>query len=136
MSFLDDDFANTLDENLNMKVSDIMTSPVVVTQKDRTIGHVKEVLDRKHINAIPVLSMQGEIEGIISATDVFNETDNKKKVENIMTTRTYVVGISSGISDAAKMMLKHQVHHLVVMDDGQVVGIVSSMDFVAVVANG
>jgi len=118
-----------------MKVSDIMISPVVVTQKNRTIGHAKELLERKHINAIPVLSMEGKIEGIITATDVIREADNEILVENIMATKTHVVGIDSGVKDAAKMMLKHQVHHLVAMDEGQVVGIVSSMDFVSVVAS-
>ena len=117
-----------------MKVSDIMISPVVVTQKNRTVGHVKELLDRKNINAIPVLSMEGEIEGIITATDVLRETNNEKLVESIMTTKTHLVGIESGVKDAAKMLLKHKVHHLVAMDAGKVVGIVSSMDFVSIVA--
>ena len=117
-----------------MIVSDIMISPVVVTQKNKSVGHVKEILDRKHISAIPVLSVEGEIEGIITATDVLSEADNEKLVENIMTTKTHVVGIASGVKDAAKMMLKHEVHHLVAMDEGQVVGIVSSMDFVSLVA--
>ena len=119
-----------------MKVSDIMISPVVVTQKNKTVGHVKGLLERKEINAIPVLSMEGEIEGIITATDVLREADNEKLVESIMTRKTHVVGIESGVKDAAKMMLKHKVHHLVAMDDGQVVGIVSSMDFVSLAAKG
>ena len=118
-----------------MKVSDIMISPVVVTQKNRTVGHAKGLLDRKHINAIPVLTMEGEIEGIVTATDVVQEADNEKMIVSIMTSKTHVVGVDSGVQDAAKMMLKHHVHHLVVMDDGQVVGIISSMDFVSLVAN-
>ena len=118
-----------------MKVSDIMISPVIVTQKTRSVGHVKELLERKHINAIPVLSMEGEIEGIITATDVVREVNDDTLVERIMTTKTHVVGVESGVQDAAKMLLKHKVHHLVVMDEGQVVGIVSSMDFVSIVAS-
>ena len=49
-----------------MKVQDLMISPVVVTQKNKTVKHVRDLLDRKHINAIPVLSMEGEIEGIVT----------------------------------------------------------------------
>ena len=51
-----------------------------------------------------------------------------------MTTKTYVVSPNSGAKDAAKMMEKHHIHHLVVMDEGQVVGIISSMDFVKLYA--
>jgi predicted transcriptional regulator len=117
-----------------MKVADIMVSPVVVTQKNKTLKHVRELFDRKKINAIPVLSMEGEIEGIVTVTDVASEADNEKLVESIMTPKTYVVSVNSGLQDAAKMMEKHHVHHLVAMDDGQVVGIVSSMDFVSLYA--
>ncbi|MDF1672562.1 MAG: CBS domain-containing protein [Vicingaceae bacterium] len=118
-----------------MNVSDIMISPVVVTQKNKTVKHVRELLDRKKINAIPVLTMEGEIEGIVTVSDIAAESNNDNLVENIMTTKTHVVSINSGLQDAAKMMEKHHVHHLVAMDNGQVVGILSSMDFVKLYAN-
>ena len=119
-----------------MNVSEIMISPVVVTQKTKSLKHVRELLERKKINSIPVLSTEGEIEGIITASDVARENNDGKLVADIMTSKTRVVSLDSGIQDAAKMMEKHQVHHLVVMDNGQVVGIISSMDFVKFIAKG
>ena len=118
-----------------MNVSDIMVSPVVVTQKNKTIKHVRELLGRKKINAIPVLTMEGKIEGIITMSDIANETNDNKLVEELMTSKTHVVSINSGLIDAAKMMEKHHIHHLVAMDNGQVVGILSSMDFVNLYAS-
>ncbi len=119
-----------------MQVSDIMVSPVVVTQKNKTVKHVRGLIERKSINAIPVLTIDGEIDGIITSNDIAREANDEQLVESIMTTKTYVVGVNSGVQDAAKMMDKHHVHHLVVMDEGQVVGILSSMDFVKIVAQG
>lgn len=119
-----------------MKVADLMVSPVIVTQKNKSVEHVRGLLDRKHIHAVPVLSISGEIEGIVSVSDVAAERNNDHLVEAIMTTKTHVVSPNSGIKDAAKMMEKHHVHHLVVMDEGQVVGILSSMDFVKLYATG
>ena len=119
-----------------MKVSDIMISPVVVTQKTKSLEHVKSLLEKKHINAIPVLSMTGEIEGIITASDLGKEADFTKLVADVMSTKTHVISLQSGVQDAAKMMEKHHVHHLVVMDNGEVVGILSAMDFVKIVAKG
>ena len=89
------------------------------------------MFQRKRINAIPVLSMEGEIEGIVSVSDLALEKDDQKLVSDIMTPKTYVVSIDSGLRDAARMMEKHKVHHLVAMDEGAVVGILSSMDFVS-----
>ena len=108
----------------------------MVTQKNKSLEHVNELFSKKHINAIPVLSMEGEIEGIITASDLGKETDFTKLVADVMTTKTHVVSIQSGIQDAAKMMDKNHVHHLVVMDNGQVEGIISAMDFVKIIAKG
>lgn len=118
-----------------MKVSDIMISPVVVTQKNKTVKHLRELINRKKINAIPVLTMEGEIEGIVTIRDIIAESNNDKLVEDIMTIKPHVVSIESRLQDAAKMMIKHHVHHLIVMDNGQVVGILSAMDYVNLYAN-
>lgn len=114
-----------------MNVADVMMSPVVVTQKNKTIKQVRELLKRKKVNALPVLNMEGEIEGIVSVSDIAIETDDTKLIEQVMTTKTHVASVNSGLIDAAKMMEKHHIHHLVVMEEGQVVGILSSMDFVS-----
>jgi CBS domain-containing protein len=45
-----------------------------------------------------------------------------------------VIHIDSSVQAAAKMMLRHRVHHIVVMDDGRIEGIISSLDFVKLVA--
>jgi len=136
MSFLVDLKVNTFTKTKIMNVSDIMISPVVVSQNNKSLKHVRDLIERKKINAIPVLSMEGEIEGIITASDIAQESDHTKTVSEVMTTKSYVISKNSGVQDAAKMMRKHDVHHLVVMDEGQVIGILSAMDFVKLVAKG
>ena len=136
MSFLVDLKVNTFTKTKIMNVSDIMISPVVVSQNNKSLKHVRDLIERKKINAIPVLSMEGEIEGIITASDIAQESDHTKTDSEVMTTKSYVISKNSGVQDAAKMMRKHDVHHLVVMDEGQVIGILSAMDFVKLVAKG
>jgi CBS domain-containing protein len=36
------------------------------------------------------------------------------------------------VKDAAKTMVKHNIHHMIVMEDGKVIGMVSSMDIIKV----
>lgn len=76
-----------------MKISEIMTSPVVVTQKNKSVNHVRELLDRKNINAIPVLSMEGEIEGIVSVSDLAAEQNGNRPIDEIMSHKTYVISL-------------------------------------------
>jgi CBS domain-containing protein len=114
-----------------MHIKDIMSTPVVVTRKDSQLKHTRELFARKNVNAIPVLKEDGEIAGIVSSSDLAKEHSDEVLVESIMTEKVHIVLPNNRVSDAAKTMLKHQVHHLVVMEEGQVVGMVSSLDIIA-----
>ncbi|MFT7615012.1 MAG: CBS domain-containing protein [Parvicellaceae bacterium] len=79
-----------------------------------------------------MLSVEYEIECIVRATDLARETNDEMKVSEIMTTRTQVVSVESGLVDAAKTMDKHQVHHVMAMAEEEVKGIISALDIVSV----
>ena len=111
-----------------MNIHEIMSAPVVVTRKGAQLKHTRELFDRKGINAIPVLEEDGEIAGIISSSDVAKEHSDETTVEDIMTPKVHIVLKNNRVQDAARTMLKHNVHHLVVMEEGNVVGMVSSLD--------
>ena len=113
-----------------MNIQEIMSSPVVVTRKGTQLKHTRDLFARKGINAIPVLEEDGEICGIISSSDVAKAHSDETKVEDIMSTMVHIVLKNNRIQDAAKTMLKHKVHHLVVMEEGQTVGMVSSLDII------
>jgi len=117
-----------------MKVSEIMSTPVIVTAKTNKVVAVRNLLERKNVHAIPVLDPDGEIKGIISSIDIAREHDENQVVGNIMSEMVHVILPTSRVIDAAKMLIKHKVHHLVVMEEGVVVGMVSSMDIVRVFA--
>ena len=51
-----------------------------------------------------------------------------------MSDRVHIVLRNNQVKDAAKVMVKHGVHHLVVMEDGKVIGMISSMDIIKVYA--
>lgn len=117
-----------------MRVEDLMSSPVTVTNRNNKVEHLKDLFSRKGINAVPVLEMDGTISGIVSASDVAKCHDENELVQNIMADRVHIVLKNNRVKDAAAIMVKHHVHHLVVMDEGNVIGMLSSMDIVKVFA--
>lgn len=117
-----------------MRVEEIMHAPVTVTNRNNKISYLKDLIARKKINAIPVLEEDGTITGIISISDVAKCHDENEIVQNIMTDRVHIVLKNNRVKDAAAMMVKNDVHHLVVMEDGQVIGMISSMDIMKVYA--
>jgi len=127
---------------MRIQVKDFMSSPVTTALKSNSVKEIRELMKRKGFNAVPVIqdatkvpNAEISIRGIITATDLSKELDDSATIEDIMTsTRVYVTPKNSSAQSAAKMMLKHNVHHMVVMDDGKIIGMISSLDFVKLVA--
>jgi predicted transcriptional regulator len=117
-----------------MRVENLMTTPVVITQRNVQIKRLKEMLSRKHINAVPVLEDDGTISGIVSTSDIIGAKDENGIVQDLMSERVHIALKNNRVKDAAAMMAKNDVHHLVVMEDGQVVGMLSALDIVRVYA--
>ena len=115
-----------------MRVEKIMNSPVTVTKGSNKVMHLKDLFARKEINAVPVLEDDGTISGIVSASDVAKCHDEEELVKNIMSPHVHIVLKNNRVKDAAAIMTKHHIHHLVVMDEGDVVGMISSLDIVKV----
>lgn len=117
-----------------MRIEEIMTSPIVVTQPGVKIANLKDMFSRKKINAVPVLEEDGTISGIISSSDLVAVHNESLFVRDVMSRNVHIGLKNNRVKDAAKMMVKHGVHHLVIMDDGNVVGMLSSMDVIKVYA--
>jgi CBS domain-containing protein len=56
-----------------MHALDIMTSPVISTSADTSIQDLATLLLDNHISAVPIVSADGEIEGIVSEGDLIKQ---------------------------------------------------------------
>lgn len=126
---------------MRVQVKDFMSAPVTTAAEKTTVREIRVLMKRQGINAIPIIKYAKQfpdyrvsIQGIVTATDLINELDANTTVEEIMTTNVHIIHQDSSAQAAAKMMLKHKVHHLVVMDEGKISGMISSLDFVKLVA--
>lgn len=128
---------------MRIQVKDFMSSPVITAVAENSVAEIRTLMKEKRINAIPIISYPNDnpeaqmvINGIVTATDVSKKVGDNATVADVMTaSNVYVVHVNSSANAAAKMMLKQQVHHIVVMDNGKIKGIISSMDFVKLVAD-
>ncbi len=126
---------------MRIQVKDFMSSPVITAVGDRKVKEIRDLMKRKGIHAIPIIKYskklpQAEItiRGIVTVTDLSEKVSDKLSVKEIMTPNVHILHKDTSVQSAAKMMLKHRVHHIVVMDDGEIVGMISSLDFVKLVA--
>ena len=126
---------------MRIQVKDIMSHPVVTATKKTKVRDLMEIMNRKKLHAIPIVTYEKQlplpkitIQGIVSSSDLIGLSDLDTLAESIMTPNIHIIHTNTSAKSAAKMMIKRNVHHLVAMEDGQISGMISSMDFVRLVA--
>lgn len=120
---------------MRLQVNDFMTTPVVTAESTATVGELRRMMKRHGIHAIPITehtpNTKMKLLGIITSTDLCKDFDDENYIHDVMQEqKVHVIASNLGAQAAAACMLKHGVHHLVVMEDGELVGMISSQDFV------
>lgn len=119
------------------RLIDIMTATLVTVGMHDTVASVEAVLDKKGLTLVPVIdSERNDCFGVISLKDISHfhaAKKNSKAVEawEICSYKPLMASTESSIEEVARLMVDHSIHHVVVMEKGQLKGIVSSLDIVA-----
>lgn len=82
---------------MNVKINDLMTESVIVTEPHKSIDHVRGMMERNKIGAIPVVDHDGQPVGIVSATDLIPGLNGNLPVSTIMTEKGIVDPMSSTV---------------------------------------
>lgn len=120
---------------MNITVAEVMVPRILVIAPTDTVAYVREVMQGQNIHALPVFDDEDRAVGILTATDLIGAPHGDIEVADIMTRELVTVARQELVSEAARLMRARGLHHLLVMHDGEVVGILSSLDLVKVVEN-
>jgi CBS domain-containing protein len=118
---------------MNAKVHDLMVPSVLTAPPDQTVDRVREIMAAKRISSLPVVNAEGEPIGIVTATDLIDDPPGGAPVAEIMSRKVYVVPQYADVSEAARIMRNHRIHHVVVTHERKIVGILSSFDLLQLV---
>ena len=108
-------------------------STVYSVSPDVTIEHTVHEMNRLKIGAMLVLD-RGSLVGIFTERDVLRKvvehgTDPKTtKISEVMTTGIRTAPPNTSIEDAMAVMTNHRHRHLPIVEDGELVGLVSLGD--------
>ncbi len=116
-------------------VHEIMTKTVRTVHYDTAIGHLEDLFADQGISGAPLVDDKGDLVGFVTKSDIsrFDSTGDDAffvKVHSIANPKVITVAPDTPIEEAAQKMLDESVHHLVVMEDESIVGILSAFDFV------
>ncbi|HOV82478.1 MAG TPA: CBS domain-containing protein [Methanothrix sp.] len=126
-------------------VSDIMSTEVVTASPDEPVTRVWDKMAEGDFTGLPVVKDDRAI-GMITRFDILkrgwariskeSETrpveSTQMRADKLMSTPLYSVAPQSSLAEAIRMMLKHDVGRMSVVDDGKIVGIVDRNDLMKI----
>jgi len=143
-------------------VADIMTKEVVSVKGTTTVREMAEIFDKMRFGSLPVLDDQGNLTGIVTASDLI-EQGRPLHIPTVISLFDWVIPLESEqslerdlkrisaqtaaelaskdvvtispnepVSKAAELMSSHKLHAIPVVDGKSVVGMVSRIDIIRV----
>ena len=135
---LDPDHENPSSKMQSERVSDVMTSRVIqAIGPHATVAEAAKKMGRVQKGCLLVVEGARPV-GILTEWDLVHKVLAKNlpldelEVSKVMTKELISVQPEAPVSEAAKLIVKHGVHRLVVMDDGNVVGLLSTTDLAGI----
>jgi len=124
---------------MGTKVSSVLTHKgheVVTVAPQQTVAWVVKVLAQNRIGAVPVISEEGQLIGIISERDIIRGISEHADAvltlpaEQLMTRDVKTCSSEDQLVDLMEVMTLQRIRHLPVIENGALHGIVSIGDVV------
>lgn len=121
-----------------MLVKDVMTSPVITIDEEGNVQEAARLMDRNDVGCIIVSDKNQKPVGIITERDMItrvlskNTLPTKVKAKKAMTSPLLTIDPEETLTEAARKMSKLNVRRLGVIYKGNLVGLISSKDILAV----
>jgi len=121
-----------------MLVKDVMSSPAVTVSEDTPIDKTAQLMSDGRLGCIIVTSKDGKALGIITESDLVkrvlakNIRPNKLTAKEVMSTPLITVEPDAILTEIARRMTTLNVRRMGVIYKGNLVGIISSKDILAI----
>jgi CBS domain-containing protein len=137
--------------DLAVRVQQLMTTEVVTVKPETTLKDVAELLCRHRISGLPVCD-QGVVVGVVSEGDIVQKEQgplpqpgffhrlrhangkaaklSARTAGEAMSAPPIVIDADENVTEAARLIVEHQVNRLPVVRAGRLVGIVTRADLV------
>jgi CBS domain-containing membrane protein len=134
----------------NLKVRDLMTERVSTVRPDDDLTRLYDLMDGEHIRHVPVVDADGTLVGIVSHRDLVRGAARnmaelpvtlqrnllrRTRVDEVMTVEPETVEPEVDAREAGERMLEQKLSCLPVIEDAQLVGIITEADFVRYVVS-
>ena len=134
-----------------MQAHDIMTNKVITAERDTSVEQIAALMMKHHISAVPIVE-NGRVVGLVSEGDLMRRVEGAaekhrswwlsvfanpdleaseyvalhgRRAKDIMTTNVVTIPSDMPVGEIARLLEKKHFKRVPVLDDGELVGIVS-----------
>jgi len=117
-----------------MRVSEIMTRDPKTAQLDSTLEEIAALMKEEDVGAIPIVDDDHALVGIVTDRDIVvrcvaeGKEPSDTTVEDILSEDLTTIEPDADVQEAARLMAQRQIRRLPVVQDGDLVGMVSIGD--------
>jgi CBS domain-containing protein len=122
-----------------MQVKDAMNPKVIVASKDISVKEAARLMAKFKIGSLVIVEEgEGNINGVITESDIVRKVvatgldSSQTVVEQTMTKDVVTVDEDIDIGEACRIMVENKIKRLPVVEDGELVGILTTTDVMAV----
>jgi len=131
----------------HVPVREVMTEDLVTIESDLPVDVALETMRSNNVRRLPVVSETGRVVGILTLYDALLATRQESDdfmsavvarmptVKDAMTANVTTIGPDDSVARAARLMTRHKIGGLPVVEDHKVVGIVTESDLFRYLAN-
>ncbi|MGI9273036.1 MAG: CBS domain-containing protein [Woeseiaceae bacterium] len=128
-------------------IESVMSKELVTILPSGSLAEARELMQTNRIHHLPVLDDDGALVGLLTLTDLLKATDsilrgdadrihaNEIRVADVMVTGIATIDEQADLRQTALFLEKHRIGCMPVVDDGQLKGIITDTDFVAIAIN-
>jgi len=123
---------------------DVMCTAVVKVRADLPVGDLIDLFQQEHVHGVPVVDDGDELVGFVSQEDVLfgmmgtaggeSDPSDGPRVGDIMTSPAVFATEQTSLADVCRLMWQLRIHHVPIVRQGKLTGLVSSLDVSRAVA--
>ncbi len=116
----------------SVQISDLMSFPVESVKDHMTMEAAAQLLRKKGCTGVPVTNDKGQLVGVLSRRDfqkkIKKNDQLKSPVKAFMSMNVVTIDPGKSPSEASRLMVKHDIGRLPVVEDDIIIGIITRSD--------
>lgn len=128
-------------------IETIMSTNLVTAVPSSNLADARSLMQEHRIHHLPIVDGDNHLVGLLTLSDVLAATDSRLRdddsrmhaadicIREVMATDIATVDKRAGVRQAALFLEKHKIGCLPVVSDGELCGIITDTDFLAIAIN-